>query len=232
MNELTAPGELEQELTEARHAIRQNDRLLHQLAHELRGQVATLLLWESILRTAHDEELRQQALDAIRRSAQAQDMLVSGLLDLTRLLDGTLELHRAPIAIEDVIADVLHQMAPRLDAKQLRLEWEDGEGRALVCADPIRIRQILSSVMSHVVDCAEPGDRLEVFVRREGGSVSVDVSGRGPSPASDLPKVDEALHGIQLALARELTIAHGGTLAASAKGDGPGAAFRLTLVGS
>lgn len=218
------------ELAEARQAVLQRDRLIARLAHELRDPVATLLLWETILRDARDDQLRQQALDAIRRSAQTQESLVSSMLDLARLLAGTLILDRRPIVIGDVVADALVRIAPQAAAKQLRVDREHGAEQELVSADPARLRQILSSMVSSVVVRAEPGDGIVVSIRREGSSILIDVFVGDRPMAHAVTPDDEVPHGLELALARELAIAHGGVLVVSRTGTPPSARCTLSAL--
>lgn len=55
---------------------------LPELAHELRKWLATIMLWEQILRRSDDPALRQQGLDAIRDCARAQDRVIEHMLRL------------------------------------------------------------------------------------------------------------------------------------------------------
>ena len=50
------------------------------LAHELRKWLATIMLWEQILRRTEDPALRDQGLDAIRDCARAQDRVIERML--------------------------------------------------------------------------------------------------------------------------------------------------------
>lgn len=223
--------DLRAELAATRRALGQRDELIGRIAHELRSPVATLLLWETILRSAAEDGLRGQALDAIRRCAQTQESLVSAMLDLGRLLAGTLELDRRPVPIEDAIVDALTSIAAAAADKQLRIERESGDDqRALVSADPMRLRQIVSILISSVVESAEPGGRIVVSVRRVAASVVIDVAVADGAPANARTFDDEAPRGIELALARELTVAHGGTCVTKRSGDTPAARCTLPIV--
>jgi hypothetical protein len=48
-----------------------------ELVHELRDLLATISLWEQVLRATDDPEIRQQALDAIRDTARAAGALIA-----------------------------------------------------------------------------------------------------------------------------------------------------------
>jgi len=52
---------------------------LAHLAHDLREPLATILMWEQILRLTDDPLLRAKALDAIRESAREQTALLDQL---------------------------------------------------------------------------------------------------------------------------------------------------------
>jgi hypothetical protein len=55
-----------------------------EIAHELREQLCTILLWEQILRATDDRELRRQGLESIRACVEAQRRAIERVVRMER----------------------------------------------------------------------------------------------------------------------------------------------------
>jgi signal transduction histidine kinase len=111
-----------------------------------------------------------------------------------------------------------------------------------VLGDRVRLRQIVGNLLTNSIKFTPPGGRIDVTLRSENGFVDVEVTdtGEGISPEF-LPKVfdrfrqDQALMkksgglGLGLALVRQLTELHGGTVKAESDGKDKGAKFTVRL---
>lgn len=78
---------------EAESANKAKDDFLAVLSHELRTPLNAMLGWVRLLKTNRDsEEIFDKAVDAIERSAVTQTKFVEDLLDITRIVNGTIRL--------------------------------------------------------------------------------------------------------------------------------------------
>jgi len=101
------------------------------------------------------------------------------------------------------------------------------DGPLLVRADSDRLHQAVGNLLANAARYCRPGDEVAVVVRTEDGRAVLDVVDSGPGIAADeLPHVFDRLwrgrdaqqvagSGIGLAVAREIVVAHGGTIEAS-----------------
>jgi two-component system sensor histidine kinase BaeS len=105
-------------------------------------------------------------------------------------------------------------------------------------ADPVRLQQILGNLLSNAVRHTPSGGTVTVAVDRpEPGWVRVSVADTGPGfPADVLPGLFDRFtksegsggSGLGLAIARDLVLAHGGTIEADNQPDGGAVvSFRL-----
>jgi PAS domain S-box-containing protein len=88
----------------AEEANRLKDDFLATVTHELRNPLNSIVGWAALLRSSKlDEEKSVRAVDAILRAAQAQDQIISDLLDVARIINGRLRLDIRPLQLMDVL---------------------------------------------------------------------------------------------------------------------------------
>jgi NO-binding membrane sensor protein with MHYT domain/CheY-like chemotaxis protein len=247
MSEVTA-AEREQVLVreraardQAEHLSAMKDEFLATLSHELRTPLGAILGWAGMLqRGVKDEATLRRGLDAIERNARAQGQLIDDLLDMSRIVSGTLRLDVQRIDPLTVVEAALGTVQPALLAKQIALRtdlagWQ-GELRGDIHGDPGRLQQVLWNLLSNAVKFTPQGGSVQVVLAREGQEVVIRVrdSGIGIAPAF-LPYVFDRFRqqdasitrrhgglGLGLAIARQLVELHGGTIAVDSAGESTG----------
>jgi signal transduction histidine kinase/CheY-like chemotaxis protein len=227
-------------LDEARRANQLRDRFLAMVAHELKSPMATILLWERVLRDAGvDATLRTQALDAIHDAAAGQALLVEDLLDVSRAINGKLHMERRATAIGPALAQAIANVRPDAEARDVEIALELGDDVDEVFCDPRRLRQIFDNLLSNAIK-STTGGRVSVVARRDADTITIEVSDTGSGISADfLPHVFDAFRqsderlgrglGLGLAITRELVELHGGTITAASDGIGAGATFAMKL---
>ena len=233
---------------QAEHLSAMKDEFLATLSHELRTPLGAILGWAGMLqRGVKDEATLRRGLDAIERNARAQGQLIDDLLDMSRIVSGTLRLDVQRIDPLTVVEAALGTMQPALLAKQIALRTDlDGWQGALrgdIHGDPGRLQQVLWNLLSNAVKFTPQGGSVQVLLAREGQEVVIRVrdSGIGIAPAF-LPYVFERFRqqdasitrhhgglGLGLAIARQLVELHGGTIAVDSAGENAGTTFTLRL---
>ena len=231
--------------TELQLADTAKDRFLAVLSHELRNPVASIDSAAALLQTRSlPAKDRDAAADVVRRQAGAMKSLLDELLDVSRLKLGRLELQREDVLLQGVIDDALENTRSMLDAAGHRLEVELPE-RPIVChADPLRLGQVLSNLLTNAIKYTPPRGTITLKARLEGGNavLSVKDTGIGMEPGQIERMFDmfaqgqpasERAHGlgIGLALVRNIVELHGGRVEASSAGPGKGSEFRVFLPG-
>ena len=225
-------------------AGRRKDEFLATLAHELRNPLAP------VRNAIHFLKLRgpgtpdvQWASDIIDRQVQVMGRLIDDLMDVSRINRGRLELRRAPVALEQVIADAVETIQPQIDGAGHKLTVLQPPVRLLVDADRTRLAQAFMNLLSNAAKYTDPGGQIEVRVVAEGGTAAVSVrdSGIGIAPhrlqgVFEMFSQEEAALsrsrgglGIGLSLTRRLVQLHGGSIVASSEGPGKGSQFLVRL---
>jgi signal transduction histidine kinase/FixJ family two-component response regulator len=151
-------------------------------SHELRSPLTSIKGFIELL--AADASLsgrQKEFVDIVAVSTNRLVDLVNDLLDVARVEAGRAEVHRRPTDLREVVREVVTLMRPRIDdkAQQLTIELPDELPAAL--ADPARIRQVLTNLLTNAHLYTAKGGTIAVALRYAGRHVALDVAddGRG-----------------------------------------------------
>ena len=227
-----------------READRRKDEFLAMLAHELRNPLAPLRTTTSLLaRTLQADGPARRAVEIADRQVRQLTRLVDDLLDVSRITQGKIALHRAPVAIADAVADAVDAIRPAVELRGQRLTVRMPPSSPSVEADALRLAQVLENLLSNASKYTDPGGEIEVEVDGDDDVVEIRVRDSGIGlPPEQLEHIFELFAqvkasreraqgglGIGLSLVRRLVELHGGTVAATSDGPGRGACFIVRL---
>jgi signal transduction histidine kinase len=229
-------------LAEAERANRAKDDFLAMVSHDLRTPLGAILGWTRMLRSDDcDEETTLRAVEVIERNAQAQKRLIDDLLDVSRIVNGTLRLDLHPISLTEVVKQAVDSLYPTAEANNVRIETKLDGGQVL--GDAGRLEQVVWNLLSNAIKFTPEGGRIQVRLDNMITYLRLTIidTGKGIEP-SFLPYVfdrfrqdesDEALRrrglGLGLAIVRHLIELHGGTVQAESPGQGQGTVFTVRL---
>ncbi|MGQ5523119.1 HAMP domain-containing sensor histidine kinase [Chitinimonas sp. PSY-7] len=213
------------------------NRLLHDVSHELRSPLARLQAAIGLARQRPDKV--DASLERIEREAVRLDSLVGELLTLARLEAGSTEIKRERLDLVELIAAIADdaQFEARLAGRDVQLQ-ASGEFVAEVGAE--LLHRAFENVIRNAVKYTAPGTTVEVTVRTDEQGLQVEVADRGPGVAEDdLVRIFEPFRrlaesqgvagfGLGLAIARRAIESHGGEIIASPR-EGGGLCLRLCL---
>jgi PAS domain S-box-containing protein len=229
---------------EAKSANRIKDEFLATLSHELRTPLTAILGWSSMLAAGSlDASGSPRAVQSIARSARQLAQLVDDVLDVSRIVSGSLHMDIQSVALSPVIEAAVDTIRPSADAKSIGLHVFLDSATVMVAGDSARLQQIVWNLLSNAVKNTPDGGHVHVTLRRARSRVEIVVSdtGRGISPEF-LPFVFDRFRqensgstrttgglGLGLAIVRQLVDLHGGSVRAESGGDNLGATFTVTL---
>jgi signal transduction histidine kinase len=238
---------LEREQTGRRAAealSRAKDEFVATVSHELRTPLNAIFGWVTLLQTdTLDPARHKQGLEVIHRNAAAQLALIDDLLDMSRVLRGTMRLDMQPIDLGMVVDAAIDALLPTAEARRITVNVSAPRGTALVSGDQSRLQQIIFNLVSNSLKFTPAGGRIDVRLWTDHDEAALEVSDTGEGIAAEfLPHVfdrfrQEESHpgrpheglGLGLSLVRHLSELHGGSVTAESAGKGQGASFRLRL---
>lgn len=236
--------QLEETSLRLAEASETKDRFLAVLSHELRTPLTAILGYASLARRGKlDEAGMSRALEVIERNARLQTQLIEDLLDVSRIISGSLRLEVRPIELGAVLEVALANVRPGAQAKGVRLDLVLDSSATMISGDPGRLQQIVSNLLVNAVKFTPSGGRVDVRLEPKGPEVQISVRDTGAGIRPDfLPHVfdrfrqDDATEarshtglGLGLAIVRHLVSLHDGSIHAESPGEGQGATFTVSL---
>lgn len=216
------------------------------LSHELRTPLSILA---GYLETVDDPGMLKGAegkkiLEVMRRNCERLTLLVSDLLELSRIESGQLELKLRAQPPKEILREVKEDWSRAFSGKKVRVKIQCEGDLPVVQGDPLRVSQIFSNLMenalrfapsgSEVILGARPGassNRVEFFVQDEGQGIPPDKVDRIFERffRGDASRVREkGGTGLGLAIVKHLVQLHGGEVRAeSALEQGTRVSFTL-----
>jgi len=227
-----------------RDADRRKDEFLAMLGHELRNPLAPVQNAVQILRyQGVNGPVAGRAVEMMGRQVTHLVRLVDDLLDVSRVSRGKVELRKEPTDLAAIAARSVEAMRAFLTERGHRVETAFPAVALVLDADPARLEQVITNLLTNAGKYTPPGGRVRLMVGQEGTDAVVRVSDTGIGIRPDViprlfelftqsdrvpGRVSEGL-GLGLALVKLLVEMHGGTVIAVSEGPGRGSEFIVRL---
>ncbi len=221
---------------------RRKDEFLAILAHELRNPLQPLLSSIELIDAAPDTPLPDPLRSILKRHVHHMNRLVGDLLDVARFKSRKLALRKELVAIDSVIDQAITQCQSAIDSRGHELVVRHAGEGAVVHADPVRLVQIISNLLTNAARYTPDNGRIEIAAAVVDDRVNLRVidNGHGISEVV-LPKIFEMFVqervapdgggglGLGLALAKQLVELHEGTITGASDGPMQGSTFEVWL---
>lgn len=239
--DITARKLAEQALLDA---DRRKDEFLAMLAHELRNPLAPIRNAAFILgRLELDEPRLKWAQEVIEGQVQHLSRLTDELLDVSRIVQGRIELKREAIEFGALLTQILATARPMFESRGQHVTLRLPRQQVWLNGDPVRLTQVISNLLDNASKYTQAGGDIELDADVAGQEIAFRVRDNGPGINAELlPQVfdlfqqgDRTLDraqgglGIGLTLVRQLVNMHGGRVDAYSAGAEQGATFTVWL---
>jgi signal transduction histidine kinase len=226
----------------AESANRAKDEFLAMLGHELRNPLAPIVTALQLMRLRGSDVVMKER-DIIERQTRHLVAMVDDLLDVSRVAEGKVQLQRKPVEMAEVVMRAIETASPLIEQRRHQLALDVAPSGLAVLADPVRLAQVLSNLLTNAAKYTEPEGQLAVRAWRDGEKVVVEVEDNGIGIAAEMLGVvferftqeRQALSrsqgglGLGLAIARSMMELHGGSVEAHSGGIGCGSTFTVRM---
>ncbi len=222
----------------AEKAIVSRRDIINSVVHDLRDPLNAILLTLGPIEAVTDERAARP-LAIARRQVARMGRLLEDLLDVARIDGGSLHIERKPLDVARLFAEVATDFALQADTAGLKIEVDVPPGTGSFQADPERMAQALSNLISNALKFTPRGGRVELAARQDGEMLRLEVadSGRGIEPAQ-IEKVFDPFWqadpanrkgaGLGLHIVRGIVERHGGVVRVRSA-LGAGTTFEIDL---
>jgi signal transduction histidine kinase len=216
-------------------------------AHELRSPIQPILGLAEILRSRkeRDTEKQDELLAIIIRNAKRLKELTENILDITRIENQSLNLHKEVVNVDDLILKILEDIKSQTNYKKsIRLIYDDSKKESssplLVEADRGRLIQVISNLLSNAIKFTKEEGMITVDTEKRSNDMDlllVRVKDTGTGIDDDImPRLFEKFVtrsekgiGLGLFISKSIIEAHGGRIWAENNADRRGATFTFSL---
>jgi signal transduction histidine kinase len=189
---------LDQARRDAEVANRMKDEFLALVSHELRTPLTSTLAWAHKL--GSDEigpSGRTHAVEAIERNVRAQAKLIDEILALACIVTADLRLDLEGVDPASLIKAAVEEQRLRAERRSIRLDTVLDESVHQLVVDPVRIVQVISSLLAKAIHFTPHGGHVGVRLERVGAHARIQVIDHGRSnPPDVLPEVFEEAAGV------------------------------------
>ena len=215
--------------------------LLDSLAHDIKTPLTSIkAAVTSLLGTAPGTN--RELLTIINEEADRLNRLAAEVVEMARIEAGKLHLEKQPVAVADLIAGALSDLAAPLRGRPLTVHVPSDLPAAE--ADPDFAGQVVKQFVENALKYSPEGSPLEISAELKGGKIVIGVADRGSGiEENERPRIFDKFYrgrrhrfdtegtGMGLAIAKGIVEAHGERIWVESE-LGQGAVFYFSLAAS
>ncbi|MDO6474017.1 ATP-binding protein [Alteromonas sp. 1_MG-2023] len=218
------------------------DQFLASISHELRTPLNSIMGWTdlALMDTSNHERL-VEALNVVKRASSTQADLINDILDMSRIISGTMKLSVQSVSVSEAVQEVAKQFEAGFVAKNIKLNGYYQDEHTTILADKVRIKQVVHNLLSNALKFTPKGGCVTISGAREHSNYKLFVrdTGKGLSEEQQAHVFErfyqgKASHnkqglGLGLSIVKSIVEMHGGDIWVSSDGEGMGTTFYVTI---
>ncbi|HJV22836.1 MAG TPA: ATP-binding protein [Holophagaceae bacterium] len=169
-----------------RAASRAKSAFLADMSHELRTPLNAILLYSELIRQDAEEaghESLTRDSDRIHASGRHLLSLINGILDLSKVEAGKMQLHFSTVDLRPLLQEVLDTLGPLAQQQGDRLILELAE-ELTFRSDELKLKQVLINLAGNAIKFTE-GGTVTLAAAREGEGIHLEVRDTGVGLTAD-----------------------------------------------
>jgi len=169
---------------ESQNAIRAREDILAIVSHDLKNPLTAIKtgnqLLDRLVKTLPQKEQLIKIIDTVNRSSQFMEMMISDLLDFSKIESGTLRLRIIEYPVKSILNEVAESFQNQAAEKSIRLYFDKPSDALLIKCDPQRIKQVLSNIISNAIKFCPENGNVDVTIKEDEEKFTFSVSDDGP----------------------------------------------------
>jgi len=178
-------------------------------------------------------EQHRKYLELVSEEVKRLSRLVTGMLNLSKIEDGELQLNLKPFDINELLFTTILRFEQIISREKLELAGLDALEPVVLSGDRDMLTQVFYNLIDNAVKFTPPGGRLEFDARTDKDTYAFTLRNTGVGiPPEELARIFERFYktdksrsfdvkgaGLGLYLARTIVKMHGGTISAASDGE-------------
>lgn len=239
---LSLKASLDKQISKLEELDKAKDQFLASISHELRSPLNSIVGWTDLaLMDVGNVERMKDALGVIKRAASTQAALINDILDLSRIISGTMKLSTHSLKVANAIEEVAKSFEAGFASKNIQLTISCDDQHTQILGDSLRIKQVINNLLSNALKFTAKGGTVHVLGRREHSNYLFRVKDNGKGMTRDQlshvfdrfyqGKNEHNRHGLGLGLSivKSLVEMHGGEIYVESEGLNTGTTFFVSL---
>lgn len=150
-------------------ANRMKTEFVNIVSHQLRAPLTNLrwatqfLLSEGFQKSAAVE--KSDYFEIIRENGNRMEGLIDDLLTITRLREGKLDSKKSPLALDDLIKEILEEHKTFLEARNIRVEFKPDKNLPKVLASYPLMKIVLENLIGNAINYSRGGQKIIVKLK-------------------------------------------------------------------
>jgi signal transduction histidine kinase len=149
------------------------------VSHELRTPLSSIKSATWLLQNHRTAVNEAELIGIIANQSDVLHRLVADVLDFAKLEAGSLTYHLQPVRLDHLVKAAVHDATPRFEVKDIALTFVPPAEAVTVTADPDRLVQVISNLLSNALKFTAPGGQVTVAVTTLQGEARLAVSDSG-----------------------------------------------------
>jgi two-component system phosphate regulon sensor histidine kinase PhoR len=152
----------------------------------------------------HDKSVREKFLKKAAKSVDGLENLVQDLLTLSQMETGDIKMRFDYFDLVPVCAEVIDQVEDRARKKEIKIKLVDPKEKLMVYADPLRISQVVTNLVSNAVNYTAEGGDVTVSFDAGKKNITTQVADTGEGiPTEHLVRIFERFYRVEKSRSRE-----------------------------
>ncbi len=216
----------------AKRAEERKNELVAYLAHDIKTPLTSVLGYLSLLRDVRtlSDDQRVEYAEVAFDKAERLEVLIDEFFEITRYNLQRIEIHPERVDVALFCRQLADEFYPEAKERDLEIVVEAAKGRFFF-VDPDKFARVLSNVVRNALAYAKEGTRISINAVSDDALTSISIMNQGEEIRSEhLNSVFEKFFredasrtagkggaGLGLAIAKEIVIAHGGSISAESE---------------
>lgn len=170
-----------------REANKVKSEFISRMSHELRTPMTSIIGFSQYMRHQTDlgDKYRVQA-GKIYNAADYLMGLINDLLDVSKIEAGQIQIHTAAVSIPDVVDECVQMILPLANESDIHIHNTlQPKSVPSVCADRVRIRQVLMNILSNAVKYNHENGSVTIRAESDAHCVRIIIEDTGKGIAED-----------------------------------------------